>query len=226
MHANPIVASPRSGRRSALLLCAVLAVGCTAARDGLDTAPPSDTAPFLDTDSTDTCTETGETDAPPAWIRLSAVVLVEDGIPVADESTLHVSMLGTEADGFPEICAEAWTVSSIATAALPGEAVLAWWQVVPGAQDGTCKDRSLPSSLHLGVGTLHPDVAALLPSQGWTSAQDVLYGAYVQLPDPGDVWTYGYAWTREGVDSGTPARVAPPLPDGSWQLVPVYLLPA
>ncbi len=212
--------------RPAVVLAAVLAGACAAEFDGDDSASLGDSFYGDDTAPPDTGRDSGSEETPPEWRRLSAEVLVEDGSAVADESSLQVALLGPEAEGFPEVCSGTWAVASLTAEPAPDDAVLAWWQVVPGPQEGDCKDGALPASFQFGIGVLHPDVAALLAAQGWTGASEVLYGAYVRLPDPAQLWTFGYAWTREGVDAGTPASTTPPLPDGAWQVVPVYLLPA
>lgn len=187
---------------------------------------PTDETGQEDSADTDTGNEEPVT---PQWWSLSGQVLLEGGQPVAGDASLEVVLLGEDGGVVVEICRTAFAEPTLVVESPPDPALYHWWLVTPGADDSACHSlrQHLPTSLHLGLGALHPDIAALLDQAGLGGMDPYLYGAYVQTEAMAEdgIWVYGVAATPAGWEGAQPAATEGPVPDGTYRFQPIYLLP-
>ncbi len=171
--------------------------------------------------------ETGELRVPSWWL-LEAELLVEDQAAVVGDAQVTSSLLDELADSADSICSMTQAVASITEEKSPDEMIFHWWDLTLAGGEGTCNAAQadhLPQQLHLGLGQLHADIAALLEPTGYEGMDEHLYGAYVQLLGEEDIWAFGIAATGAGFDADQEAVDEAPIPNGTYQVVPVYLLP-
>ena len=165
----------------------------------------------------------------PSWWSLQATVLVEETLPVPEDTTLTASLISDEADPTSPICTATFVPSSMEDQDPPDATIFHWWQVTLGEATGDCSAPQLgwfADSIEIGVGELHPDIAALLEPAGYEHLEGYLYGAYMRQSDDDDsVWTWGIAGSNASFDSDQESVGEAPLPNGTYQLVPFYLLP-
>lgn len=213
---------------AAIAILPLLSVGCMSdmAYDGAD-----DTAGALDSgwgppDSDD---DTGDEDQlDPTWWSLAVTSLMEEGSPVQGDTSLVISLIDESADPGSPICQATYDQPALTVLDVPDPSIYHWWQVELGEPTTDCSTHQLtwiPLLLELGVGSLHPDIAALLEPSGYAEVEPYLYGAYLRSGKSQTIWTYGIAATAAGF-AGDQAPVSePPIPDGTYSLVPIYLLP-
>lgn len=211
------------------VLFALIALpGCTSLDytgkfDSTDTAAASDdTGRDSDTMSADS----GST--PPAWYAVGAAASLSGGLLTA--LTVTYSLLPeTPTDG--SICESVRAPISAVDAPSPDPAIYHWWLVELPQDDGACEGaETLPTTLLLGLGELHPDITAGLKDDAAQAAAGSLYGAYVAtdgVQEDGQaetIYIYGYAGTTADLAGETSPVTAPPAPDGDYTLTPVYVL--
>ncbi len=124
-------------------------------------------------------------------------------------------------------CTAAAPVERVTTLSPPEPEILAWWQLIVGDWSGDCVDagEAVPLEvIQLGVGSLHPEILAVLERvPGAAAGSDLsLSGAYARLETGGPVYVFGAAGLSGAYlgEGGTPTEA--PLPDGSWRIEPVY----
>jgi hypothetical protein len=213
---------------AALFLCSASSgcMGDMAINELSDTGASDDTGGSpLDSDG-----DTADWDqADPAWWSLAATVLVEDALPVQGDTSSLVSLIDESADTGSPICQASFVEPPITTLDSPDASIFHWWEISlsdPSSSD--CSSHLLtrvPDSVELGVGALHPDIAALLEPAGYDEIASYLYGAYLRVPGTDTIWTYGVAATTAGFDAEQLPVDEGPLPNGTYSVVPIYLLP-
>jgi hypothetical protein len=179
-------------------------------------------------DPTDSDEDTGDADQPdPSWWALSATILVEDTLPVQGDTTLVISLIDEDADIDSPICQASYDGVELGSQDLPDPLLFHWWQATLAEPTTDCSTHLLtwiPSSIQLGIGALHPDVAALLEPAGLHEIEPYLYGAYLQASSQ-TIWTYGVSATAAGFAGEQLPVAEAPVPDGTYSMVPIYLLP-
>lgn len=214
------------GRPAALAWAFGMLVACSpGVKDGGNTGSMADGG----STNTDSGSDDGGTDTlDGAWWLVDGQVVVVGGAPLADGS----SLVFTRRSGDESTCQDSVSPTALTPAeALPHETVFTWWKVEWEPTAITCfgaGEGAARQPLMLGVGQMHPEIEAVLPSLlGETDAAAVghLNGAYLQLPDDDRLLVFGVigpesAWAGEG----DPASAAP-LADGTWLLRSAYSLP-
>lgn len=106
-------------------------------------------------------------------------------------------------------------------------ALLAWWDLALTEGAVPCEQPLPASAVGLGLGPMDPRLYPALENAGFgdpAAAGATLYSAYLRVGS-GDVWVFGVAGTTEQF-AGTGAVVdTAPLPDGTYELRSLYLLP-
>lgn len=184
-------------------------------------------------DGGSTNTDSGSTDGGTdvldgTWWQVDGEVVVSAGAPQVDGSTLVFS----RRSGDESACQDVVSPTVLASDEAPPHAtVFTWWRVEWDPMGITCfgaGEGAARQPLMLGVGQMHPELEAVLPSLlGETDAAALghLNGAYLQLPGDDRLLVFGVigpesAWAGEG----EPAMAAP-LADGTWLLRSAYSLP-
>jgi len=214
-----------------------LVFGCSAPRNddqARDTGETDDTA----TESGD---DTGwDSDAPsmdsPAWFKLDGTLVIAEGEAVPGSSTLQVQFIADAEDtgqdtgttGVSRSCTTTPALESL-TEAVPSDTslqLLGWWLVtLDQTEDATCP-WDLPQNLHLGVGALDTDLYPAMDVNGFDTSASTLYGLYTQYgAADAPIWIFGVAGTLENYTGTAEPADAAPLPDGSYDLETLHLLP-
>ncbi len=171
-------------------------------------------APSEEATRDSTPTDSGAADTePPAWLRVEATLAIAAGTP--DPLASALALVGLDVEEL-EVCALNTPLAfAVVDPAPPG--LLAWWDVSL-TNDPSCP---LPNPVRLGIGSYDPvlDPAAAAAGLGGT-----LYGLYTASP-AAELWIFGVAGTPENFDGVTAPVTVPPLPDGSWRLESLVLLP-
>ena len=205
----------------------LLLQGCMSdgAWDGIfDTADADDTAQSPADSDDDT---SGSDFADPSWWSLSATVLMEDALPVQDDTNLVVALIDESADASAPICQATYSHVELTVQEVPDPSIYHWWQVSLGEPETECSAHLLervPSTVELGLGILHPDIAALLEPAGYQDIESFLYGGYLRT-EAQTIWTWGIAATSAGFDAEQDPVAEAPVPNGTYSFVPIYLLP-
>ena len=213
---------------AALVMFTSLCQGCTS---DLAWEGPGDTANLADSgdEPLDSDSDTDGSDSvDPSWWSLSVTALIEEGLPVQGDTTLVVSLIDDTADASSPICQATYAQPELTVLDPPDPSIYHWWQIAPGEPTTDCSAHLLtwiPTGLELGVGSLHPDIASLLEPSGYAEVEPYLYGAYVRSNLGQAIWTYGIAATTAGFAGDQLPVSAPPVPDGTYSLLPIYLLP-
>ncbi len=177
-----------------------------------------------------TTSATGTTpSSTPRWYGFSAALSVQAGEVVGGAVTLAIYPEDVDQGPLCEVVREVVQAASVAPP--PDPAVLGWWQVVTdGAAKGCEGAEGIGNAAYLGIGQLHPEIEVLLDAYGLADRGASLYGAYASFDVPGntfgvepEVWVFGYAARPQDLVSGSPAVDEPPLPDGTYDVEPVYL---
>ena len=196
------------------------------AKDAGDAGLDGDTTDLDDTGGS--VDDGGSSTDPGSWWLLDATLVISEGELQADGSSLSF----IRRSGAETTCQDVLSpVSVAAITPLPHESVYTWWQVDWDTSAVTCfvdGEGATRSPLLLGVGAMHPEIEAVLPSLLGTTDSEValhLNGAYARLPEDDQLLVFGAvglqsAWAGEG----EPA-VAAPLADGTWVLRSAYSLP-
>ena len=175
------------------------------------TDPISDTGTQLD--------DTGLSEEA-AWWRLSARLLLVQGIPQPKDSQLTLTLVSNK---LKPICSEVFTLSELTAEKPPDETLYTWWTLTLGKGDGGCIGNALPTdTLQLGVGTMHPDILPGISSDEDIADPSALNGAYASLDDGKTLLVFGAAGLVESWSSGGVPAEASPLTDGIWRIEPVY----
>ncbi|MFT7518472.1 MAG: hypothetical protein ACI9MC_000603 [Kiritimatiellia bacterium] len=220
-----------------LNLLIVGGLGC--AESGFQSNDDMDVDPSADTDSD---SDSEQAPAGPHLWRLSAELSIVDGVPIIQDSAVHIEFF--DSDG------NEWTVdegqssdcdlilTDVSTVDKPpvDPAVKQWWTLALLQNDEAPCPWTLPvpeassqtelPQIYLGLGDLDPQ---LLPAM---SAADLnvdadLYGLYMLHPATnGDtVFIFGVAGTQGQYDGSEVTVDAPPIPNGDYALRPLFLLP-
>lgn len=177
---------------------------------------PADTGEPDFTEDTAVDSASPPVDETPAWFALGATLTVAEAQPVAAGVTVTM-VVYADPPGEP-LCEVTPTLFGVAAGVPPDPAITTWWEMDLVAA-AACA--ILPSHLGLGIGSLHPDVRARLGADELDAVADSLYGAYARV-DEGAAYAYGYAATKADLAGDNVAK--PPPPDGTYAIVPVYLL--
>jgi len=170
----------------------------------------------------------GEDQIDPSWWSLAATILMEDGSSVQSDTTVVISLIDDTADPANPICQASYDQVELAVLDLPDANIYHWWQATLGDPVTDCSTHRLtwiPADIQLGIGALHPDIAALLEPAGHADVESYLYGAYVRSGQDDTIWTYGISATAAGWDGEQLPVGEGPVPNGTYSLVPIYLLP-
>jgi hypothetical protein len=219
-----------SSTHPAAVLAALLTLssqGCSSDQAfelGDDSGWADDSSP----DPIDSDDDTGDEDQPdPAWWSLSATVLIEEALPVQGDTTLTVTLIDESADTANPICVARYDQVELTIQDTPDALVYHWWRIDLGEPTTDCSPHPLtriPTTLELGIGAVHPDIASLLEPAGYDEIEPYLYGAYLRAESE-DIWTWGVAATAAGFGAEQLPVTEPPVPDGTYSFVPIYLLP-
>jgi hypothetical protein len=154
----------------------------------------------------------------PSWFALSGVVTLQGGL-FGEGTLLSLTIVGE--DGQTELCTSSLDPSSLIAGEPPESSVSFWWEGTLVVAESTCEDSlALPATLGLGIGEILPDIQARLGAEGLSDlGEQYLYGAFLRTGL--EVDAFGYMGSSENL-SGDTLAVFPP-PDGSYQLVPLYL---
>jgi len=209
-------------RASALFL---VTAGCAATKGDL-AALGEETGNQSELDSATPPDDTAITPAPdPAWWSIVATVPVAGTNPVTEGTTVSFTAYPDGADAAP-LCTATSPAVSITAEVAPDATIYAWWSTALDISDGACdtEDIEIPTALYLGIGALDPNIVAVLGDAGYAELTSSLYGAYVSLDGGGTVYTFGVAGTASSYE-GEPVTDGDPIPDGTWQIEGIYLLP-
>ncbi|MBW1878222.1 MAG: hypothetical protein JRI25_02010 [Deltaproteobacteria bacterium] len=212
-----------------------LVVGCagtTADREQDDTGNGDDTG-IVDLDDSG-----WDTDAPgmdsPLWFKLDGTLVISEGEATAAESTLLVQFLAdpdvTDTGSTSALlsCTNTPAIQSL-TAAIPSDAtlpILGWWIVVLDQAEVAACPWDLPQNLHIGIGGLDAQLYPAMDVNGFNTDASTLYGLYIQYGAvDAPIWVFGVAGTLENYQGTDDPAAAAPLPDGSYDIETLHLLP-
>ena len=216
-------------RRLLITICSTLAA-LTACSDTYDynladTAGAdegaSDTASFYnDEDSA------SEALSAPYWFVLSGELVVLEG--ALTEASLNVIIYPEDTES-PPICVLSLPDMSVSPEeATPDASIFAWSIALATLSEGECESEvTLPDTILLGLGQLHPDLMPALIAAGLDSS--LLYGVYAALgdqdgcaEDSGDACVFGYAMDLNDSKGELPVTEKPPMPDSTYLFEGVY----
>lgn len=161
--------------------------------------------------------DTGDTSSTmhPAWYVVRADLSIVGGVASAEGASVAIDVIDEDLERLNCVVDLA---PDLVTAAEP-DADRVWWTVPVRSLMAPCA--TLPDTIELGVGSLHPDVRARLGTVGHDDIADSLYGAWLRV-DEGDITVFGYAGTVTDL-MGDDAATLPP-PDGLYRLAPLYVV--
>lgn len=201
---------------SLLTFCACLAA-CQGGEDYGDTSsrPPAETDTDTGTSDTDDV-DTGNTspDAP-TWWELDGLLMLQQEQAVPEGSRFVLELRSKE---LAVLCNTQRDVASMELVDPPVEPLYRAWDVT--LADGEGCEHPLPVTFLIGVGPYDHRLDPAAASHGLDPT--ALFGLYVQL-EGRPLHVFGVAGTSDQF-SGTPVE-APPLPDGSYALDGLHLLP-
>jgi len=173
-----------------------------------------------DAETYDTAQDTGIFVAP-QWWRLSAGLILSEGVPIAEKSTLSLELIGSKDE---QLCFQEFTVKAVESLEPTHESIVTWWRLTPTPLDTLCGiyDTPLSESILIGVGVMHPDILAAISSISTISADAPLNAAYAAVDDTEQIYVYGVAGTPASYEGEGEVAIEAPLEDGIWQLEPVY----
>lgn len=208
-------------------LCIALSTFSVACSESRLATAEFDTASFESGDASDTALDEAESVdtaviVAPMWWRLTASLVLVQGIPVPEKSSLTVELLGSKSESLctqqrPLLTTEEWAVAY--------DSVLAAWKLTPEPVELLCGlyDPPLDESIVLGFGEMHPDIQAAIGSIPELDGDAPLNAAYmVSIDKPDDLYVYGVAGTSLAYAGEGKVVSKLPLEDGAWQLEPVY----
>ncbi|MDP2307641.1 MAG: hypothetical protein Q8P18_16580 [Pseudomonadota bacterium] len=201
------------------LLPLVLLVGCADYDLSAGDYAKDDTAGATDADDSavDDSADTEEA-TDPAWYVVRADLTVAGGVATPDAASISVEIIDADLERIS--CVVAVSPDQVTAAEAEPDSETVWWAVPVRSANAPCA--TLPDTLLLGVGPLHPDARARLGSVGHDAIADSLFGAWLQA-DGGDITVFGYAGTASDL-LGDDTAVLPP-PDGLYRLAPLYVVP-
>ena len=205
----------------AVLMSVVLLGACSATRN--DNEALSDPEAWDDSGNEDG--GGADLESEPTHWRLSATLVVSDGVVQAEESYLDV---GVDDGDENELCREAASLSAVDDAAVQPAEFVAWYEVSVDAWDSDCEDTqaAVPagSSFLLGLGELHPEALALLDTldEADDSADQSLNGAYASFDGGESAYIFGVGGTAEAFEGVGETPTEGPLADGVWVILPLY----
>lgn len=198
----------------------IFVVGALCACAGTGQAPPTDESPPSgDTgDSSgrpvDTDTASPPDDAP-AWWALDGVLTLQAQQAVAHDATFAVELRKRD---LSVLCATERGVAGLAPVDPPLDALYGAWQVTLAEGEGC--EIPVPQQFLLALGPYDPQLDPAAAANGLDGA--TLFGLYVQ-PEGQPLYVFGVAGTPE--QFAGEAMAAPPLPDGTYILDGLHLLP-
>lgn len=209
---------------SGLVLAGLIACADKGAEDAAaDTGGGADDTGWAgDSDDADTAEEEI---AEATWFLLRGEVELLAGEPAA----LRLWVSGLPDDG-EAICSEELSIeASLTLAEVPDPVVYHWWELQVGALEGDCVDHlTLPGTLRLGLGALHPQLVPGLERHELREVEDSMYGSYASFEAPwgdglaGTTYAFGFAGTAQDMAGDAPAVGVAPMPDGSYEITGWY----
>ncbi len=176
---------------------------------GADAAPISETDPTRDGDTADSGLAVA-----PVWLDLDGDLVMASGVP--DPLASAFRLTGRD-PGLVTVCSAVGPPTAFTPVEPAPDGLVAWWDVGMTTEPGC----ALPAAFRLGIG---PYDLLLDPAVAAAGVSGTLYGMYTRAPDDG-LWIFGVAGTAENF-AGTAAPVtAPPLPDATYRLEGLVLLP-
>ena len=138
-----------------------------------------------------------------------------------------LSLAFSNADGPPEIenplCVAEHAVTDALSVPMDPEIDLyGWWQITMD-ESADCTEFGGPSSFALGIGAYDPLLDPAAASAGIVG--NSVYGMYVQVHPDSPILVLGVAGTADNLAGQVAPITAGPLPDGSYTLQSLYLLP-
>lgn len=154
---------------------------------------------------------------PAVWYTFAASLPIVEGAPSLEGATGRVVLADGELDrrDCAPVASTAITVGEVPEV---DETLFVWWQF-DLTELGECATPGLPSRLGVGIGALDAEVRARLGTVDRENDADKLYGAWLSTDDGLSVFPFGYA------DAGSVDAATAPAPDGTYELVPLLLLP-
>ncbi len=171
-------------------------------------------------------------DTPSSW-ELTGTLVVSDhvGNLSVDDSALNVRLL----DGEQNVLCEDGVVLGTAVgrdqAHFPDEALLSWWALhIDSPTSDSCFSQDyafpVPSVVMVGIGDMDPELRAVAGSSSDLTNIDALNGAYASIDGGETVWVFGVAGTTAGFAGEEDGPLEDwPVPEGSWDIEPLYPFP-
>jgi hypothetical protein len=220
------------GRTGSLVLAWLLALPGCMSSSSLENYDADTDAGTADSDGV-IAADTGDTDAstpiPATYISVDGTLTITDGAVDTAASSL---ILGLWSDAEP-LCPTdsddargAFAVDAATPAEAPVDVPLfGWWSLTLSPADPACSGAA-PTELTLGIGAMDSRLESALAQQGYSAdVADEIYGLYA-ANGTDDAFVFGVAGTP-GNFAGTDAPVTSgPLPDGTYAITTLYLLPA
>jgi hypothetical protein len=226
----------------ALATLVALPIGCSAREQSADTDVTEDTGDTADTAGSDSGDDTAFVPVEPSWIRVDGTLSIVGGVPDPTGTTVSIEYRldpaavpsapedtsDTDFSGGATVpCIRTPAVTAIVAETAPDAAItFGWWALtLDTAPDPDC-GWALPSALHLGIGDLDPQLYAAMDLAGLSTPDSTLYGLYARLgAETEPVWVYGVAGTVGQYAGTDAAATSPPLPDGTYTLQALHLMP-
>ena len=220
---------------SALSACSMADGGAMESADDWDTgwwngAPQGDDADGLDTGAHDFQVEA-------TWWSLSGSLTITDGVVGKSDAALTLAFSG-EADGNTVSVCDATPTLLAVTPSEPTDPDVEfaqWWTVeltVPNplgcVPSSFAEESAGPLSFGLGVGPVDPLLGPALDAAGypWDPWSGALHGLYLQTSPNDPLYVFGVTGTASQLSSTSPTPVEEgALPDGTYQLQSLYLIP-
>ena len=147
-------ASIQRHAKTAAALLLIVSVGCMGEFDGLNFGDTQDSA---DTGGSpnDTDGDTGSWDqVAPSWWSLEATVLIEEALPVIEDTTLVAALVSEDADPDVPICTTTFLPAAMEDAPSPDPIIYHWWQLELTSSEGDCSVPQMgwfPDTLEIGI---------------------------------------------------------------------------
>ncbi len=212
--------------RSLFLAYALATTGCASYDASLaaDTGSASD---VTETADTDTDTKTVTTTVFPTHYAISGSLVVESEEINAGASLLHIEYTNPDPEleqGINPLCA---TDHNLVEALIEPpdfeQELYGWWQVT--VEDGLdCQQYLGPETFNLGFGLYDPRLDPAAAEAGVVGTD--VYSLFVHFGGAEDsLLVFGLAGTNDNFDGITEPVTAGPMPDDTYQLQTLYLLP-
>lgn len=181
----------------------------------------------------DTAAEADDTDddtdveIAPSLFSLDASLTITSGAIEPASVTVDVAFW-TTATGTPTaLCARAPLVVDATEAPIVDDVPLwGWWELSLQADDADGCSWEIPTPIRFGIGELDARLYPAMEAHDFDTTTTAPYGAYVAYGDEAaPVFVYGVAGTAPVLDGDEAAATTGPLPDGSYRLVGLHLLP-